>query len=315
MKADFSEFTYGFSLVSELASALECAAVSIFPSLIKEGQDGGGYDVEMGMGAVPLFLQFKLSEHLKTNNAKEAKHPSGNISAPYRRFQITSSKWSKQHALLLGLGAKHEHVYYCAPDFYTNEDLTYLWNNGYVSDGSVFVHPTEIGPISDDQRHAVCFNGMTLGADTCYLFSDPKPLKNRSVKALRGAIEAELRNAETPLRDLLPNWAKLLEEGRSAGEQFHREQVEAIDKIREERRLAALEEDGFGIQYSEKIMERQVFDGFDSIPEIEPFNVRSRVSGVPEKAIDPGMQALMKLGRTAATEFQTQMFVLQRRTD
>jgi hypothetical protein len=52
MKAHFSEFTYGFSLVSELASALGCAAVPIFPSLIEEGKDGGGYDVEMGVGAV-----------------------------------------------------------------------------------------------------------------------------------------------------------------------------------------------------------------------------------------------------------------------
>ena len=35
MKAEFSEFTFGFSLVNELASALSCAAVPIFPSLLE----------------------------------------------------------------------------------------------------------------------------------------------------------------------------------------------------------------------------------------------------------------------------------------
>ena len=54
-----------FSLVSELANTLECRAAPIFPSLIEEGQPGGGYDVVMDLAAVPFFLQFKLSEHLK----------------------------------------------------------------------------------------------------------------------------------------------------------------------------------------------------------------------------------------------------------
>ena len=40
MKAEFSEFTFGFSLVNELASALSCAAVPIFPSLLEEGKEG-----------------------------------------------------------------------------------------------------------------------------------------------------------------------------------------------------------------------------------------------------------------------------------
>ncbi|MEO0370242.1 MAG: hypothetical protein AAF231_02195, partial [Pseudomonadota bacterium] len=73
------------SLISELARALRCSAVPIFPSLTKEGQEGGGDDVNFSLGAVPMFLQFKLSEHLKTNNAKEAKHPSGLISASSSR--------------------------------------------------------------------------------------------------------------------------------------------------------------------------------------------------------------------------------------
>ena len=32
MKTEFSEFTYGFSLVNELAKTLPCTAVPIFPA-------------------------------------------------------------------------------------------------------------------------------------------------------------------------------------------------------------------------------------------------------------------------------------------
>lgn len=315
MKAEFSEFTYGFSLVSELASALGCAAVPIFPSLIKEGRTGGGFDVKMGMGAVPLFLQFKLSEHLMTNNAKEAKHPSGLISAPYRRFQISSSATSKQHALLVGLSSNHSHVYYCAPDFYKNDDLNYLWGQGYVSSGSVFVHPFDVGNILDDKRHAVCFNGATLANNTCYLFSDPKPVKPMSLETLRLATEASLREAERPLRDLLPEWADLLENGRVAGEALHTEQVAAIEKLREERRLAAIEEDGLTLteyQLRRSELARDALIGrIQVIPDAEPNSVRSRVPPRDRAPLEPDMDALMNLGRIAATEFQSQMFVLQ----
>lgn len=170
MRAEFSEFTYGFSLVSELATALGCRAVPVFPSLKMEGKVGGGFDVEMDVGAIPFFLQFKLAEHLKTNKAKEAKLSPTTLSAPYRRFAITSSVTSNQHEMLVGLNAAHTHVYYCAPNFYLNTDLNRLWQHGYVSDHSVFVRPSEIGPITDGERHAICYNQASLSAGTCYFF-------------------------------------------------------------------------------------------------------------------------------------------------
>ena len=61
MNAQFSEFTYGFSLVSELAKTLACTAVPIFPSLIEEGKMGGGYDAKLlSKKGTILNLQFKL---------------------------------------------------------------------------------------------------------------------------------------------------------------------------------------------------------------------------------------------------------------
>ncbi len=74
MKADFSEFTYGFSLVNELANTLSCTAVPIFPNMVEEGREGGGYDVKLlsGQGKI-LNFQFKLSERMKPRNSSEYK--------------------------------------------------------------------------------------------------------------------------------------------------------------------------------------------------------------------------------------------------
>lgn len=58
----FSEFTYGFALVNELVSNKpRTVNVPVFPSLIMEGQTGGGYDVYLDRPGRPMFLQFKLA--------------------------------------------------------------------------------------------------------------------------------------------------------------------------------------------------------------------------------------------------------------
>ena len=278
MKAEFSEFTYGFSIVSELASALGCKAVPIFPSLKAEGSAGGGYDVEMAMGAVPLFIQFKLSEHLKTGNAKEAKHASGAISAPYRRFAITSSKTSRQHAMLVGLARCHNNVYYCAPDFFRSDDLSYIWTRGYVTEGSVFVRPDDIGPILDDDKHTICFNGSTLAKDRCFLFSDPKPLESFSGMTLGEMVQNDLAEAMTPLRELLRDWPRQMDEARTEGERLHRAQINAVERIRAERLQAEAEGP---ISRRALISDAQIVsDETPSFAPPESNGLRSRVYGI-----------------------------------
>ena len=64
MKPDIAEFNYGYALTDELIHwhGAGITAVPIFPSLYDEGQPGGGYDVKLDRGGIPLFLQFKLSD-------------------------------------------------------------------------------------------------------------------------------------------------------------------------------------------------------------------------------------------------------------
>ncbi len=66
MKPDISEFSYAYALVEDLIvwQKTSLTAAPIFPSLIKEGRSGGGYDVRLDRPSIPLFLQFRLSDYM-----------------------------------------------------------------------------------------------------------------------------------------------------------------------------------------------------------------------------------------------------------
>ncbi|GFE67034.1 hypothetical protein [Litoreibacter roseus] len=307
MRAEFSEFTFGFSLVSELAHLLGCRAVPVFPSLIMEGSDGGGYDVEMSLGAVPLYLQFKLSEHLKTNRAKEAQNHPDVIQAPYKRFAITSSDVSKQHEMLVALNQTHAHVFYSAPNFYTYAALNRFWTRGSVSDNTLYVRPNEIGPIEDGLRHTICFNGLSFADGNCFLFSKPKPVPALAFDRVRVGLSRALEEAKTPLRDLLPNWMEDLRTAREAGERLHEIRAAAVEKQRAEDRLAKEDSD------ATDVVERHalVSDSFKVIdPEPEAVAL-PRPRPIPLSQADEDRAGLSDFGREVATVFQAQAFILQ----
>src|SRR5262245_26298836 len=98
MPPDISEFSFGFALTHEMCTrwtgALRVAPV--FPSLIDEGSKGGGYDLSLNPG-FPLFIQFKVSQHMERRSAGQWNC----FGAPYYRFWIYSARHSKQHMMLL----------------------------------------------------------------------------------------------------------------------------------------------------------------------------------------------------------------------
>jgi hypothetical protein len=73
MRFLISEFSYGYALTEELANGSlgQLIAAHVFPSLIQEGRAGGGYDVQLPFRGRPLFLQFKLSDSMRTSRARE----------------------------------------------------------------------------------------------------------------------------------------------------------------------------------------------------------------------------------------------------
>ena len=179
MKAEFSEFTYGFSLVNELAKTLTCTAVPIFPSLLEEGKEGGGYDVELLLSkkGKALYLQFKLSDWMKARSAREYKIPGHSLSLPYYRFKITSERISEQHSLLLSLEDKQPLTFYAAPAFYLKEDINTYWSSDSVTRNSVFAKPSSIGALPDNNPHRVCFDATSMAKKQAYLFSEPQEIE------------------------------------------------------------------------------------------------------------------------------------------
>ncbi len=156
MKPLISEFSYGFALTNELASGVlgELRGAPIFPSLIQEGRDGGGYDVSLPLIGMPLFLQFKLSHKMIKSTASEWLYFGG----PYYRMHLRSRRYSRQHSLLIQLDEAEHEVFYVAPYFYQTYELSenFLTNN--VADNSIWIEPSAIGELPDLDDHYVSFN-------------------------------------------------------------------------------------------------------------------------------------------------------------
>ena len=176
---EVSEFSYGYAVTNELASRPSTLrAAPYFPSLRLEGAIGGGFDVALQFHAQPIFLQFKLSESLQRRSANEYSL----FGSSYYRFKIWSSRQSNQHRLLLELEAKHPCVFYVAPRFHEIEELNRFYLSSNILKQSVFIRPSEIGKILDDEEHCVAFHrDASKGMFFC---SDPKPIATIGVESL-----------------------------------------------------------------------------------------------------------------------------------
>ena len=172
MKPQFSEFTYGYAVVEELSSSYHFSAVPTFPSLVEEGRDGGGYDVHISIHGLPFFLQFKRSEFLSRSNAKYH-HVFG---SSYYRFHLHALRHSQQHNLLIHLERCGNPVFYVAPKFHTNLEMHNSYFGRSVVRNSIWVAPTEIGNLPDDDEHSVCFN---QSESRVYFCSEPKEIERQ----------------------------------------------------------------------------------------------------------------------------------------
>jgi hypothetical protein len=157
MHPDISEFSYGYALTESLVAATgrRIRAAPVFPSLIDEGRAGGGFDVHIPFAGYPLFLQFKLSHLMVRRSAEEVK--SGVLTTPFYRFHLRPTRHSQQHALLLDLEATGAAVFYAAPAFHKPSELNAVYVTRKVVERSVFLRPTQIGPLPDEHDHHIAF--------------------------------------------------------------------------------------------------------------------------------------------------------------
>jgi hypothetical protein len=149
----FSEFSYGFGIAREiqLLADKNTRAYPIFPSLVNE--KNLGWDVKFRFRGVSLFLQFKRSDYLKKNNAREW----NNFNQPYYRFSVYSFKESPQHNCLVDLAARKPHVYYCAPLFHMDADFNKFYLRRRVLGESVWISTRGLPRIQGRQHHRISY--------------------------------------------------------------------------------------------------------------------------------------------------------------
>ncbi len=171
MKAQFSEFSFGFAYTFEVATKWKRNLIQSprLPSLAEEGgKEGVGYDVRLDrVGGFIYCAQFKLSEYMERPNAREAVR---GYPLPYYRFLIYGEKKSEQHNLLCDLEMRYNtRVEYVAPRFYRRKTLDDCFKMRTLHSRVQRVKPSEI-ELPDRDNHNFVFNKDGTGE---VLFSDP----------------------------------------------------------------------------------------------------------------------------------------------
>jgi hypothetical protein len=183
MNSEFTEFSFGFAVTHELIleNSGNVFAAPEFPSLIREGQAGGGYDVRLNFGTF-LFLQFKLSEFMYGRRAPYRSL----IGLPYYRFWITPRWQSQQHGMLVDFGNAGQQVYYAAPIFHLQTDFNVEFQGNTVVNRSAFINPAEISYLADDGDRCVVLNN-----DEAHFCSEPQKLRLHTGTSLKEFLAAQ----------------------------------------------------------------------------------------------------------------------------
>jgi hypothetical protein len=189
-----------------IGKGLPFTVAPVFPSLQQEGLPGFGYDVLLDRPGAPLFLQFKLVEHMERGNAMETKQ--GRFFPPFYRMHLRPRGISDQHQSLVSLEQSGNEVYYVAPTFYKRDDLNRAYASRQVWNRSFRIKPSAIGPLPNDKAHHVSFDPTT--GDWKFYSEDP----SREGRALStGQITEELQHRI-----------------RERGERSLREQIAELDR-------------------------------------------------------------------------------------
>ncbi len=213
MRPNISEFSYGYALTENLIdwSGTQLSAAPLFPSLIKEGQTGGGYDVNLNFPAVSLFLQFKLAYQMVRRSASEYKQ--NLFQLPFYRMHLRPERHSQQHNLLREWELQGNLVYYVTPTFHEVEDLNQSYVDRKVVSRSIYIRPSTIGSLPDKDEHHIAFkvDGENPKKIKAYLLSKPKPIEVVTADQLAVELTSHLeeqRHAHENARELIEDQSR-----------------------------------------------------------------------------------------------------------
>lgn len=169
------------------------AVAPAFLSQAEEGMAGRGYDVRIDLGqpAIPLFLQFKLSDYISRRRADQQEAP---YWAGQKFFRVRlRTKRPNQHQLLLDLEAGGNQVYYVAPSFHLVSELNTYYSGRRVLAESAVVSPGALGPYPEGEPHHFSFRHARDGNG--YKFSEPEEIRLQSFAGIWESCQARLLHA------------------------------------------------------------------------------------------------------------------------
>ena len=185
---EFSESSYAFNFTENLWRRARDSVrfAPIFPNLRQEGAAGGGYDLLIRFGAVPVLFQFKIPDHIRRRSGQHRRHFAG----PYYRFKLMPRRHSEQHQALLDHERAGTPVRYASPRFHRVHDLHTLSVDGHVPANSKILPPSVIGPLPDMADHHFDYDPVGPQYLVC---SEPKPGKGEyGLEALLAAVKQAL---------------------------------------------------------------------------------------------------------------------------
>jgi hypothetical protein len=169
MKRKVSEFSYGFVLTHELVNVYGYLPTDSPQGSRKKRKKDAADNTDNAPRGYPLFLQFKASEYMKRRNAGESKL----VGLPYFRFALHRKTQSNQHQLLIELERKGAAVFYATPKIHEAVNLNSAFFDHQVVALSLFVSPSEVGELPDNQSHRLVFSNR---ADDVYFCPKPRRL-------------------------------------------------------------------------------------------------------------------------------------------
>lgn len=212
MKRKVSEFSYGFVLTHELVHAYG----HLPTDLSSTSQAGRKKKGDQALRGHPLFLQFKASEYMKRRNAGESKF----IGLPYFRFALHRKTQSNQHELLIELEKKGNAVFYVTPKIHEAVNLNGAFFDKQIVVRSLFVSPSEIGELPDNEAHRIVFSALSEDVYFC-----------PSTKKLKGVIHGE------SFADAIRKFCSTKEADRLDEEFFHWLASEMVSLVSPNRRI------------------------------------------------------------------------------
>lgn len=158
METKFSEVQFAYSVTREIEDKILFSSLDLGrPHIPNQRQEAvGGYDVAFhGTSLISIFLQYKLPIKLTRSNATEW----AEFNQDYFRIKIYPDSDSHQHNILCDIARRdrRNQVFYCAPAFTEDAELSEHHSRREVANHSVFINCYDLPFINGSENHNICY--------------------------------------------------------------------------------------------------------------------------------------------------------------